>query len=98
MALLQSDIALDLDRLLAPIALDNACGSNLRYDSIYDHIRELRRQEDTNVPQGVWQTDRKHADWAGVASECVRVLEVQSKDLQMAAWLLEAWVHLHGFA
>lgn len=91
------ELALGWDQLLAPIAPDNPCGVDLRYETVYDHIRDLRRQEDPNVPQGVWQRDRKQADWAAVASECLQVLERQSKDLQIAAWLLEAWVNLHGF-
>ena len=32
-------------------------------------------------------------------SNCVfEVLETRSKDLQVAAWLLESWIHLYGFA
>lgn len=91
------ELAINWDQLLAPIAPDDPCGVDLRYEPVYDHIRDLRRQEDPNVPQGVWQRERKQADWAAVASECLRVLETQSKDLQIAAWLLEAWLNLHGF-
>ncbi len=90
--------AIDLEQVLAPIATENPSGSNLRYDPVYDYIRDLRREEDPNLPQGVWKTEPKRADWNTVAAECLHALEIQSKDLQVAAWLLEAWTHLHGFA
>lgn len=98
MSLVLSPFAVDLDQLLAPIAPNKPAGADLRYDPVYDRIRNLRREEDSKLPQGVWETDRKRADWNAVASECLEVLEIKSKDLQVAAWLSEAWVHLHGFA
>jgi type VI secretion system ImpA family protein len=70
---------------------------DLRYDAVYDQIRELRREDDATLPQGVWKSDQKRADWHAVESICLETLETRSKDLQIAAWLLEAWVHLHGF-
>src|SRR5271163_115057 len=48
--------------LLTPIAGDHPSGANLRYDPLYDQIKEARRQDDTG-PQGDWQRERKIADW-----------------------------------
>jgi type VI secretion system protein ImpA len=87
----------DLAALLAPISATNPAGPELRYDPLYDRIRELRKEEDPSLPQGVWQRELQRADWPAVASLCSEVLAGRSKDLQVAVWLLEAWIHLHGF-
>jgi type VI secretion system ImpA family protein len=88
----------EIDKLLSPISLTEPAGTSLRYDPIYDRIRELRREDDATLPQGVWKSDQKRADWKTVESLCVETIETRSKDLQVSAWLLEAWLHLHGFA
>ena len=51
--------------LLKPIAGDNPAGKSLRYDPVYDKIKEARREED-DAPQGDWQRERKVADWGVV--------------------------------
>jgi type VI secretion system protein ImpA len=83
-------------RLLAPIASDREAGEDLRYTEVYDQIREARREDDPSLPQGVWQTKLKQADWATVGAVCAEALATRSKDLQLAAWLLEARFHLEG--
>jgi type VI secretion system ImpA family protein len=40
----------------------------------------------------------KRAEWSRVAQTCLAAIETQSKDVQIAAWLLEAWIHLHGLS
>jgi type VI secretion system protein ImpA len=86
----------DLETLLAPISDDALTGEYLRYEPIYDRIEELRFSEDPNLPQGVWERELAEADWDAVAAECTAALLAQSKDLQLAAWLTEAWVHRYG--
>lgn len=88
---------LNLDRLTAPIAGENPCGEWLRYEGTYDRIREARREDDPGLPQGVWQTELKRADWGAVEFLCSTALAERTKDLQLAAWLLEAWIQLDGF-
>jgi type VI secretion system ImpA family protein len=39
----------------------------------------------------------KRADWQAGETICVQALETRTKDLQIAGWLLEAWLHVHGF-
>lgn len=87
----------DLEKLLAPISAGRPAGDSLRYDPIYDEVREARREEDPDLPQGVWKVEPKKADWPKVESLCQKALESRSKDLQLAAWLSEAWVHRCGF-
>jgi len=88
----------DTDSLLSPISADEPTGASLRYEGTYDLIAALRREDDPQLAQGVWTAELKKADWAKVAHTCVLAIETRSKDLQLAAWLLEACIHLHGFA
>lgn len=87
----------EIDRLLAPVSPERPAGEWLRFDPVYDEVKRLREEEDPTLPRGVWQRELKKADWSGVASLCGDTLATRSKDLQIAAWLAEAWVHLHGF-
>jgi type VI secretion system protein ImpA len=88
----------DLDRLTAPISTENPCGAWLRYDVTYDEVRGARREDDAGLPQGVWASELKRANWATVEKLCAEALVERSKDLQLAAWLMEAWIQLDGFA
>ena len=85
------------DNILEPIPGDNPCGADLRYQPVYDQIKEARREDD-DAAQGVWQRARKVADWAQVVKLATNALAKQSKDLQLAAWLTEALVYREGFA
>ncbi|MGZ5472925.1 MAG: type VI secretion system protein TssA [Thermoanaerobaculia bacterium] len=87
----------DVDALLIPISAENPAGEWLRFDPVYDEIQRLRQEDDPALPLGVWQRELKRADWRGVERLCIEVLTRRSKDLQVAAWLSEAWLHLHGF-
>jgi type VI secretion system protein ImpA len=88
----------DLDLLLTPISTDHPCGEWLHYEGTYEQIRDARREDDAGLPQGVWQTELKHANWAAVEQLCAEAITRRSKDLQLAAWLLEAWIQLDSFA
>lgn len=90
--------AMDVDGLLRPVAVDQPAGVDLRYEGTYDAIREARRADDPTLPQGVWVTDLKRANWRDVARLCTSALTEKSKDLQIAAWLIEALVQDKGFA
>lgn len=81
--------------LLAPLPGDDPAGPALRYDRVMSEIRAAREADDPSLPQGEWERPLKKADWPLVAQLCGAVLGQRSKDLQCAAWLTEAWVHLH---
>jgi len=86
--------------LLNPIPGDNPGGVDVRYDtklSLYDKIREARRQDDA-LAQGDWQHERKTADYSLVANLSQDALATRTKDLQLAAWLTEAMLHIEGFS
>lgn len=88
---------LDFKQLLAPIPGENPSGELLRYTGLYDAIQEARRSDDV-LPQGEWKREIKTADWAGVLEMATEALSIRSKDLQIAAWLVEGLVKRHGFA
>lgn len=94
----RAEFSVDLERLLTPISAEQPAGESLRYEGVYDRVQEARKEDDSNLPQGVWQTDLKRADWEQVESICREALETRTKDLQLAVWLMEAWLSLHGFA
>ncbi|MCP4701667.1 MAG: type VI secretion system protein TssA [Gammaproteobacteria bacterium] len=83
--------------LLAPCSETQPCGESLVYEGTCDKIREARRADDPSLPQGDWKTKLKKADWDKVRELCVEALSTRSKDLQLAAWLTEALLHLHGY-
>jgi len=87
----------DLEKLLSPISGERPSGEHLRYEGTYDRIQEERREDDPGLPQGVWKRELKKADWQAVRDLCLDALETRTKDLQVAAWLMEAWIHLFGF-
>ena len=83
--------------LLNPISADNPTGKNLRYDPLYDKIKEARR-EDKDVPQGDWQIERKLADWPLTIKLTSDALATKTKDLQLAVWLTQALLRREGVA
>ncbi len=91
------DGEIDIGRLIQPIPGPSPAGVSLRYEPEYDRIREARRDEDPNLPQGVWRRDVKRADWNLVVDLCADALSERSKDLQIACWLVEALVYRDGF-
>ncbi|MCD9046989.1 type VI secretion system protein TssA [Luteimonas sp. MHLX1A] len=89
---------LDLDDLLAPIDATYPAGEDLAFSSELDLIQEARRADDPTLEQGDWVTDIKSADWPVVARTCSDLLRTRTKDLRIAAWLVEANGQLHGLA
>ncbi|HEX3996047.1 MAG TPA: type VI secretion system protein TssA [Acetobacteraceae bacterium] len=92
------DIITGLACLLAPIDGDNETGNDLRLSPIYRAIAEARREENARLPQGIWTRNIKRADWPMVERLCLEALQHHGKDLQVAAWVTEAWTRQHGFA
>ena len=93
-----STYRVDLEKLLYPISVERPAGESLRYEGTYDRIREARREDERELSQGIYKTEPKRAEWSQVEALCLEALETRSKDLQLAVWLLEAWMHLEGFS
>lgn len=85
------------DDLLTPIPGEKPSGANLRYDPVYDKIKEARRVED-DANQGAWLRERKVADYKAVIKLAGDAMATRSKDLQLGAWLTEAMLFQEGFA
>jgi type VI secretion system protein ImpA len=91
-----STFSISIESFLAPISEDSPAGESLRYEGTYDKIQDARRADDPTIPQGEWKTALKEADWRLVDSLCQKALTDKAKDLQVASWLMEAWIELHG--
>jgi type VI secretion system protein ImpA len=87
----------EVSHFLSPISDERPTGEWLRFDPLYDEIKLLREKDDPTLPQGVWQRELKKADWTGVARLCEDALTTRTKDLQIGAWMTEAWMDQHGF-
>src|SRR5688572_25202638 len=88
---------LQTTELLQPIAASKPGGDDIRYDPVFDQIKQARIEED-DLPTGDWARVRKTADYAQVVKLATEVLSKRSKDLQIAAWLTEALLKREGFA
>jgi type VI secretion system protein ImpA len=84
-----------VEGILMPLSASEPAGVSLRYDPIIPEIRTAREADDPSLPQGEWERPLKKSDWPLVASHCIRLLQERSKDLQLASWLTEAWIHLY---
>jgi type VI secretion system protein ImpA len=87
-----------LSALLAPIDPGAPGGASARSSGVYNTIAQARRADDASLPMGPWQHELKRADWDRVSQVAVHALANQGKDLQVAAWLLEAQINKNGFA
>jgi type VI secretion system protein ImpA len=84
------------DDLLNPVSGDNPSGVNLRYEKVYDQVKEARTEDDESIPTGAWARQVKRADFNLVIKLAGEALAKKSKDLQLAAWLTEAHVKKEG--
>ena len=84
------------DAVLAPIPGDNPAGEDLRYEPVYDEIKEARRADDL-LDRGDWDREIKTSDWDKVIALSVEALTEKTKDLQIAVWLSEALIRKDGF-
>lgn len=93
----QTRVEINLADLSLPLKINGNTGIFLRYEPIYDQIRNARHEEDDGLSRGIWQTDLKHADWSLAENLCYNTILKDSKDFQIACWLVEAWLHLDNF-
>jgi type VI secretion system protein ImpA len=100
----------DFDALLAPISDDQPAGVALRgeegtakeYLAVYDARKDARSAERQNAEAEVAGEDGVRGavtppDWKIVVRLATEVLTKQSKDLWVAAWLVEGLTRVHGF-
>lgn len=103
---------LDLSALLAPVSEVTPAGADVRHDpqasALYYALKDARK-EARDKEQGRDALDGDggaaesaipdaRAEWRAVAEQATTILCEHGKDLEVAAWLVEAAVRLHGFA
>jgi type VI secretion system protein ImpA len=81
---------LQFNQLLDPISADSPSGQDVTFSPDVDAINKARQFDDPSLEQGEWVTDVKEADWDFVYEKCLKLIATQSKDLRVAAWLVEA--------
>ena len=96
-----SEEVLDFGKLLAPISADKPTGvdprSETTSDSLYHKTRDARRAaRDAERPGRA--DDAELPDWKPVRQLGIKILTEQAKDLEIAAYLLEALLRLEQFA
>jgi type VI secretion system protein ImpA len=93
---------LDFDRLFAPIPGDRPTGEDLRENagpsSLYYKVKDGRsaaRAAERQMEGG--QEDAPPPDWKAVVASGTKALAESTKDLEIAAYLIEALCRTHGF-
>ena len=87
---------LDAETLLAPISSEQPSGVYLRYEPVYDDIiNELKKGAQFHSPHEASGTISA-TRWQTVIDLCLQALQHQSKDLQIAVWLMQALLKTKG--
>jgi type VI secretion system protein ImpA len=99
-----SPSVLDIEALLAPIEGDNPAGVDLRQDpspqSSYYKVKDARTaaraaERGAELEE---ETGGLLPEWRTILELAPKVITEQAKDLEIAAWLVEALLRAHGFA
>ncbi|WP_281647712.1 type VI secretion system protein TssA [Parendozoicomonas sp. Alg238-R29] len=96
---------IDVEKILTPISEDTPQGSDIREDrsptSDYYTIKDARNTARATERTGLFDADIRAealAQWKPVLEKGEEILGNTSKDLEIAGWMIEAAVRLHGFA
>jgi len=87
---------LNFAQLLTPISEQSPCGEDLKFDLVWEEIKSARREANRN-PVATGQNESSPA-WNLIIERTTDLLTNRSKDLMLAAWLMEALINIHGFA
>src|SRR3546814_17750090 len=91
-------MAIETSEWLNPVRDDAPTGDDVSFSDVFDKIREARRSDDPDLPQGDWEHELKAANWREVITIAGSVLAEKSKKLQDAVWLGEELLDQHGLA
>lgn len=94
-----SEMHLAFPDYIKPISEDEPAGVSLSF-AMREKFEELRKEinPDAYAPDDPRRpTEPKFADWPGIESLCKELLIEKSKDLQIAARLIEALTKIYGF-
>jgi type VI secretion system protein ImpA len=91
-----TQFTIEIEELLKPIPGKNGAGREAKEGKQYELLKEARREEEA-LNQGDWKREVKTADWGKVVQIATKILSSESKDLEVAVWLLEGLVKRQGF-
>jgi len=101
---MSSEPIIDIPDLLAPISDDAPTGIDIRESSdatgLYYTIKDARNAARSNERTRLFDDSGATGidpEWKVVLKEAPTLLKSESKDLEVATWLLEALVRYHGF-
>src|SRR5579885_3625691 len=95
-----SESVIDVEGLLEPVPGDNPAGEPAPFQ-VRKELDELREEVDPDrfsPDEPARPTEAKKADWPGIVRVGTAALRDSSKDLLIAARVVEALTHQHGFA
>ena len=107
---MSSPAVLDFETLLRPISDERPSGAELREDpglgGLFFQLKDARetaRVAESQIFRQQLSDDGMAEDidppnWADVRDQATTIISEHSKDLWIAAWLIEALARLHGFA
>ncbi|MER3417066.1 MAG: type VI secretion system protein TssA [Gemmataceae bacterium] len=91
----------DVESLVAPLPGDSPAGDSAVIYAFRDRYNQLTREENPEdyAPDDPTRPEKpKRADWPAVEALASQTLREQSKDLEVAVRLTEAWAHRYGFS
>ena len=96
------DSILDIESLLKPISEDKPQGDDIREDrspsSHYYRIKDARNDGRSAERSAMFDEGADTiTPWQTVIDEAQAILKEQSKDIEVACWLIEGLIRLHGF-
>lgn len=96
---------IDIESLIQPISDDSPTGEDIRADrspsSVYYKLKDAReraRNAERNMFHEEDTGESANDAWREILEIAPTILKEQSKDLEVAAWYVEALLRIHGFA
>lgn len=95
---------IDIDELLQPISEESPQGSDIREDSsptsLYYQIKDARNSARAAERASLFDPEeaaKVMGEWRPILDLAPTILKENSKDLEVASWLLEALIRFHDF-
>lgn len=92
------------DAILEEISELNPTGRDLHETEelqlLYFDLRDIRKSTAKNLSEMASpdEADDFNSSWHEISKQSIKILTQHSKDLEVVAWLIEAWTSLEGFA
>ncbi len=100
-----TETVVDIETLLSPVEGDNPAGNDLREDGSWSSklrqvkdLREAARRNEKQLELDGGNPSEALEPWRKLRTAAIDVLSSSSKDLEVAAYLIEALVRIEGFA